>query len=507
MPLPHSPHDLAHDPAEVKVIQEDHPAPRPLLMVAAALCVGLALRVLMLGSKSFWLDETLSIQLAANPLQLWARGFDHSHPPLYYALLHYWLPLGASEFALRLSSALVGSLAIPLSYRLAVDLGGRRVAYTTMWLAALSPLLVWYSQELRSYSLLLVFGLVMAIALARLITRSNLLPNLLWWLLFVLAMSAALYTHYAALMLLPIQLGILAACYLQQRLVRRGVWLWLAAWPVVLLLYWPWLSAPGMRAFIGLMFTSNLYPIEILALRVGISPTLMGSIVGVGLLLGMVAVLGVGIILLRRGLPTWQKLAASPLVRVGVLLLVLLLTVFAVVPRLYTVKKLVVAFWPYGLLLVAWLFPWQRVNRVVVALLLMASLAGSLVNVAFIPKDQWRDVAAYLMAHGDATDTLWIIPRYQSVPLNYYFTHPPHVSGASAVITKPTSVNALPQMSDAELAALVDEGQRVWLIYHAVDFRLDDPNRRLQRWLDEHLELRAEIPFFRVDVRLYAPGE
>ena len=498
---------LMRDPATLVKTRDEslslpETTPRAVAMVVAALGVGLILRLLLLGSKSFWLDEALSIRLAADPLQLWARGFDHSHPPLYYALLHYWLPFGTSEFALRLSSALVGSVAIPLAYWLALDLGGRRVAYTTAWMVALSPLLVWYAQELRSYSLLSVLGLMLAIALVRLVTR----PHIGWWLLFVVAMSAALYTHYAALLLLPIQLSILAVLHMQQRLARRGLWLWLLAWPVVLLLYWPWLTAPGMRAFVGLMFTSNLYPVEILALRVGVSPTLMGLMVGVAALVVLVvALIGVGIAL-RRGVPAWQRLARSPWVRYGVLLLVFALTIFAVVPRLYTVKKMVVALWPYGLLLVAWLFPWQRSHRVMVALLLGVSLAGSLVNVVLIPKDQWREMVTYLAAQGEATDTIWVVPRYQGVPLNYYFDHPPHPTSTTSANTPKFSIaHVSPQMGDAELAALADKGQRVWLIYHAVDYRLDDPNQRLQRWLNEHMAVSTEIHFFRIDATLYVP--
>jgi hypothetical protein len=60
-------------------------------------------------------------------------------------------------------------------------------------------------------------------------------------------------------------------------------------------------------------------------------------------------------------------------------------------------------------------------------------------------------------------------------------------------------------MSDAELAALLEEGQRVWLIYHAADVSLEDPNRKLQQWLDAHMVLQDEFHPFRVDAWLYAP--
>lgn len=484
------------------------------LMVVAACLVGLLLRLAFLGSKGFWLDETLSIALATEPRRLLAGGFDHTHPPLYYMLLHYWLPVGASEFALRLSSVLTSTLAIPLSYLLARELGGRKVATSTLWLVTFAPLLVWYAQELRSYSLLTLLGLVVAIALTRLLAT----PNLLWWLLFVTTMSATLYTHYAALLLVLAQPVIIAVLHLQSRLTRRGLWLWLAAGPAILLLYAPWLTAPGMSAFVRLLLTSNLYPIEMLALDLNLSPTLVSIAL---IVLGM-AIFGAALViawrLLRLGSAVWNQWAASPFVRYGILLLFVIATIISVYPRIYTIKKLIVALWPYGLMVVAWVFPWdfprkvpqKRLNRVPLIALLVISLTGSLVNVTLIPKDGWRDLAAYLLTHAAPADRAWVVPRYQGVPLDYYLTHPDLIpSDASVSASQPAATVRLApvdaSMSDAELAELAADGQRVWLIYHTTDYQLSDPARRLERWLMAHFEHVMRIEFHRIEATLYAP--
>jgi len=167
---------------------------------------------------------------------------------------------------LRLSSALFGSVAIWIGYLLALELGGQMIALTTIWLMALAPLLVWYSQELRSYSLLLLLGLLASLATTYMVTR----PKLGWWLLFVLAMSGALYTHYVAILLVALQFGVIALLHLQERVRSRGIFLWLLGWPFVLLLYWPWLVTPGMRAFMRAVRATNLYPIEFTAVSLSI---------------------------------------------------------------------------------------------------------------------------------------------------------------------------------------------------------------------------------------------
>lgn len=479
--------------------------PQALLMVVVTTLVGLTVRLFFLGSKSIWLDEALSILQAIEPELLWGSGFDPSHPPLYATLLHYWLPLGDSEFVLRLSSALIGSITIPLSYALALGLGGRRVAYTTAWLAALSPLLVWYAQELRSYSLVVVFGLVASLALIRLITRPQGWWGGWWWLLFVIAMSAALYTHYAALLLVAAQLGIVAVLYLQQRATRKGVLLWLCGWPMVALLYWPWLVSPGMEAFAKLTFSSNLYPVELVATRFAISPLVAGWIVALLSLLATLVVLVVAYSMLRRGLTIWNRWAATPIVRYGALILFLAIVIISVVPRLYTMKKLVIALWPYGLLAMAWIFPWRLSNRIPLILLLTTSLVGSLVNVTVIPKDQWREMVAYLAEHGEATDSIWIEPRYHMFPLNYYLAHPDQVNAATSSPLNFDIGNVPPTMSDAELEALVGRGQRVWLIYHAANYIDTDPERRLEKWLAEHLEATDQLHLYRIEATLYSP--
>ena len=52
--------------------------------------VGGFLRVLLLGAKGMWLDETFSVWLAnmaAGDMLHWIMQIDQ-HPPLYYLLLH-----------------------------------------------------------------------------------------------------------------------------------------------------------------------------------------------------------------------------------------------------------------------------------------------------------------------------------------------------------------------------------------------------------------------------------
>ena len=101
---------------------------------------------------------------------------------------------GHGEAGLRSFSALVGVAVIPVAYGAAAKLVSRRAGLIVAALAACNPFLIWYSQEARSYSLLVLFSscALLAFAYARADPRPR--PLALW----VLACALALTTHYYA---------------------------------------------------------------------------------------------------------------------------------------------------------------------------------------------------------------------------------------------------------------------------------------------------------------------
>ncbi len=119
----------------------------------AMLALAFALRTYALGGQSLWNDEGTSVALASRSLEAIADGAAKDiHPPLYYFLLHFWMPVtGDSEFAVRFLSVIAGVLLVAFTTRLARDLFGREAALVAGLLSALSPFLVYYSQETRMY--------------------------------------------------------------------------------------------------------------------------------------------------------------------------------------------------------------------------------------------------------------------------------------------------------------------------------------------------------------------
>ncbi len=126
------------------------------------------------------------------------------HPPLYYALLHVWIQgVGTSETSVRLLSAVCSTLAVPVLMMFTAYVGGRRAGVIAGAIGCCSPFLVYYGQETRMYALLALLSVISGYAFVRATERS---PR--WWLLYVLVMSAALWTHlYATLLFVALNVS------------------------------------------------------------------------------------------------------------------------------------------------------------------------------------------------------------------------------------------------------------------------------------------------------------
>lgn len=138
------------------------PLPRLLLhrlLLLGGLLLGLALRLHRLGVESLWYDETVSATLASKSVPaLIAHTAGDIHPPLYYLLLHSWRALARPSLAHGLEwlyawpSAAAGVLMLALLYVLGRRLLGKGAALAALWLAAVHPFHIWYSQEVRMYT-------------------------------------------------------------------------------------------------------------------------------------------------------------------------------------------------------------------------------------------------------------------------------------------------------------------------------------------------------------------
>lgn len=118
---------------------------------------GLELRV-AISNCPMWYDEGHSILVAVQQFPFGIDNFlftkDFQHTPFYFYFLHFWLKIfGTSEILLRFSSVIFGVATIPLTYVVAKKLykNDKIVGIISAILVAVSPLMIYYSIEVRMY--------------------------------------------------------------------------------------------------------------------------------------------------------------------------------------------------------------------------------------------------------------------------------------------------------------------------------------------------------------------
>ncbi len=124
-------------------------------ILALIVLLGAVLRLAHLGAKSIWEDEGVSIAIARLPAYqflriLWRR---EANMALYYGLLRLWLPWGGSEAYIRSLSVIFALLTLVLVYWLGKRLYSAWTGVIAAFLLAINAFHVRYSQEARSYSL------------------------------------------------------------------------------------------------------------------------------------------------------------------------------------------------------------------------------------------------------------------------------------------------------------------------------------------------------------------
>jgi len=195
-----------------------------LWVLAFLTALGAAMRFASLDVQSFHHDEVITVvRILPGSLGdvMHAVKSSESNPPLYYVLAWGWVKaFGSDEVGLRSLTALFGTATVPLAYCIGTELAHRRAGLIAAALVAVSPMLIWYSQEARSYALLVFFCAVSLLFFARALrTRSG--RDLALW---ALASALALGSHYFAFFAVGIEaLWLLIALRARWRLVLPAV--------------------------------------------------------------------------------------------------------------------------------------------------------------------------------------------------------------------------------------------------------------------------------------------
>ena len=427
----------------------------PVVLALAVTLLGAALRLFTLGERGFWYDEIVTayyarLQTPGEVLDLVRYWGDHA--PLGYLITWALRGLGGGEWAIRLHYALAGTAAIYAMYLLGRVLFGTRGGLLAALFMAVWPFAVYYSQEARPYTYLLLFSCLQALAAYRAAERSR--PT--DWLLLALWTVLNLYTSYLAL-------AVTAVCFAYvgvsltvdawqawraegperaaaRRSVLRGVAGAFVAAGLSLLAYVPWL--PEARSF----FDRG-------DVGFGRFPPRAVTMSDLGTMLGAFGLTDLVLVAVVLGLAGAVALVARGNWRPGVLLLLWAALPFAVMwwrlgPVIVLLPPRYLMFWfPLVVLLavlgvhmaagaVSWLFglvgrgeTGRRTAYTLVAVAVVVWMLPGLVASYGVQKDQFREGAAYLMGEQRGPATVIVVgeigtkllPPFVVEAVEYYF--------------------------------------------------------------------------------------
>jgi 4-amino-4-deoxy-L-arabinose transferase-like glycosyltransferase len=451
----------------------------PIAIVAFAFAV----RIAFLRAQSLWLDEAVSWQASGWPaaqIVQFSRTVD-SQPPGFYLLLHFLrAALGESEYALRLPSAFLGTLAVALTFSLARRWFGRPAGVLAAVLLAIAPVHVWYSQEARAYAALAALGVASALFFTVYWRRG---PA---WVLPALSLTnvAGLYLHYGMLAVIGGELLALAVLTRRRSLHRAGgLALAILAAGLLYAPWWPVLANRLERFSSGQVGT--LARLDRFVESAGLPSDLLDPARDAAIGVGVVALLAGVAVLGRRGALLRAAVAARPAVVAAVsALAVAAVTLPGAFHEGQAAKRQLLVFLPFVLVGagagLARQARWTGASVAVTALLTISAL-GALLLVQ--RRDDWRATSAFLAEVWRPGDLVVVEPPYAGIPLSYYWARPP--DAFEEVAGRPMPARAEP----------------VWLILNHDE--LDARRRMVRPWFERHGKLEQEWQFPGIEVRRY----
>ena len=449
------------------------------LVLGGIVAVAGALRILDLGTKSLWFDETYSVYIAEQSLlgiPRLLRLFD-THPPLYYVLLHFWIALlGRSEVWVRILSVLASLGAVVLTWLLARRTAGPRVAVLAAVLLTISPFQVTAAQEARMYPFLMLFGLGASYALWLALEEGR----RRYWIAYGICTLLALYTHHFALVLLVAQ-GIYVVAFHR---ARGAVMSWVVTTAGVAVAY-----APLLPTLLTQLLTARGWP--------GIRPPF-----GLGALTDTLGLFSFGGGLFGMG--TYFQRGALPLEYRGAILLPFVLLVLAGVGGLKgRQRSFLLSYWLLPILLVGavslkWNMFYERYFSFVIPAFSILVAAGIVTvaaamrgpmksGLAFVgllalvasfnvpalvnlyrtgtPYD-WRALAHFVRDNARTDDFILFVPAFARIPFEYYFEGPQKRMSVNPreVISANRQVRFKTQIDAGKFAAVARGHPRMWII-------------------------------------------
>lgn len=153
---------------------------------------GLLIRLTAINKpEGLWNDEYISWFISTKPLfvEFIQAIFKNCHMPFYYIYLKFWcFCFGNSDVALRISSVLPSILGIITMFFVGKNLKDEKTGLLCAALTSFSGFMIYFSQEVRFYSLLFLFSALAVLLFLKLLEKQSYLNYLLFYIINLMIM-------------------------------------------------------------------------------------------------------------------------------------------------------------------------------------------------------------------------------------------------------------------------------------------------------------------------------
>jgi len=434
--------------------------------------IGSLLRFFNLGFNSLWLDEAVTYYYATLPFdELWhmLQNGSEFNPPLFYILESFMVYLGKDEFILRLIPALTGILTIPVVFWMGKEFSDRNCGIVCAALVTFSSFLIFYSQEARAYSLLLLFVALSIVFFLRGMKSGRTLD----WVLFGFFSALGFWTHFYSI----IVFGILVACFFfnwgfqKDDILKKGKSF---IWSIV--------------TFILLTLPLIVVTVELFLVRTSSPPTFglngwdvisraLSDLSGfnIGAIILLITLFGIGLL--------WAFVHER---RKGVLIafsiIAILMISYYLSFRMPFQTRFLIIMIPFYFLGIAYssrafcqIFKKNYVVYVLIACIFLINFPVLSQYYTVQTKENWRDFSREFERYTEDGDVVVLLPSYMQQPLNYYYNS----SRDNTIQIGASGVKELEDLKDEH------SGARIFIIMTA-DILAVEPSGQSVEWLKQN---------------------
>ncbi len=159
------------------------------------LALSALLRLYHINFQSLWIDELYSI-IPTDPKNSVASIIEYcktDQPPLFFLYIHSVFSLfGYNELVGRLACAVIGLFGILVMYFLGAECKGKQTGLLASLITAVNYFHIYYSQELRFYSMAFLFSALSYLFFIRAFKRNKIFD----FTAYIVTTTSLLYIHY-----------------------------------------------------------------------------------------------------------------------------------------------------------------------------------------------------------------------------------------------------------------------------------------------------------------------